>query len=394
MVSERPRQFFFLCLIAVFGLIYFILYHIESNKHCDVVIEIVLQDIPTETESQWFPTSSSVSYFNDDPNHIQEDVQLPDPVMPSDDHIILLPDIDQADIRPRPNESAHQIFFLETSHPEGANLELNERKACAIESAAFMHPNHKIFVMVAGNTTIDLRSNYSKTYINLVMEYPNVFFRSMDPVEFMKDTPLETFHKWRLLNKSKNYNVYLADILRLVALWKYGGLYLDTDVVVLRNFETLGENYLCIASPYLLMSGTMQFSSEGFGHEVVAAFLKNAVNEFNANSWASNGPSLVTRVMKRICKAKNTPQMNTESSNGIRILSKPAFLPVDYSNHKWYFNPAIGEKVVRKMKKAYTAHIFNHKNSKIQLRASERSAYVLLAEQYCPNVYKNLGEYF
>lgn len=390
MVSERPRQFLFFCLIVFFGMLYFILYHIEYDDPMEIALSS--SDFPLDA------ISSSISDFNDDSyidqsylvnesSHILNNIQ-------EGNMIVVLQDIDKADIRPRTDQSQHQIFFIETSHPEGANLELNERKACAIESAAFMHPNHKIFVIIAGNTTIDLSSNRSGTYVNLVNQYKNIFFRSMDPIEFMKGTPLENFHKWQLLKGSQNYNVYLADILRLVALWKYGGLYFDTDVVVLKNFEDLGENYLCVSSYYLLMSGTMQFSSNGFGHEVVEAFLKNAVNEFTTRAWASNGPSLVTRVMKRVCKANNTVQMNVQSCKGIKILRKTVFLPIDYTQHKWYFDPARAEKTVRKTKNSYTAHIFNHMNAKIELKTSEGAAYVRLAETHCPHVYEKLGEYF
>lgn len=421
MIPERPRQFFFFCLTAIFVFLYLILYHIESDNYW--VTEITSYDDTstwhsnrsfndeyeaiygdqsrvdydpksTETKSAEVGTLLQITDVQKDlPDSVHNDVEISNDLQ-NDNNIIVFENIYEASVRPTANESSRQIFFIETSHPEGANLELNERKACAIESAAFHHPNYKIYVIIAGKTTIDLNSNWSRTYKNLVDNYPNVFFRSMIPHEFMRDTPLANFHKWRQLNRSKNYNVYLADILRLVALYKYGGLYFDTDVVVLRNFEDLGENYLCSASHYLLMSGTMLFSAKDFGHHVVGSFLKNAANEFNARDWASNGPTLVTRVMKRICNATNTNRMNVESCKGIKILPRNIFLPVPYKQHLRYFAPKWGPFVLRVVKDSYTAHIFNHMNGHLKLKTSERAGYVMLAEKHCPHVYENLGEYF
>lgn len=36
----------------------------------------------------------------------------------------------------------------------------------------------------------------------------------------------------------------MSDILRLTVLYKYGGLYFDTDVVVLKNMDELPANFL------------------------------------------------------------------------------------------------------------------------------------------------------
>lgn len=395
MSLKHIRRSLLFYLIVVFVVLYFAVsctknefdkdvgnHHRGSKKSFVTEYHIDLYKSNNDT----FDIKNNIIYENDD----IENVKLENP----NSNIFLLKNIDEGKIRPTPDQSSRQIFFLETSHPEGAHLQLNERKACAIESAAYMHPNHKIFVLIIGNTTIDFNSKGSKNYKNLIRNYPNIFFRRLDIHEFMTDTPLESFHKWKVLNQSKNYNVYLADILRLVALYKYGGLYFDTDVVVLKNFENLGENYMCIASHYLLMSGTFQFSSVGVGHETVEAFLKNALNQFNGNTWGSNGPLLVTRVMKRICNAKNTEMMNAKSCNGINILSRKTFLPISYQNFMYYFDPKYGSSVMRIVRNAYTAHIFNHMNHHIQLKTSEKAGYVRLAEKFCPVVYKNLAEYF
>lgn len=306
----------------------------------------------------------------------------------------LLPKFDELETQPHKSESWRQIFFIETSQPDGGFLEINERQACAIESAAKLHIDYNVYVLFVGPMAIDPKRKSTGLFLNLKKNYNNIFLTSINVANFTKETPLESFFKERKLKRTSYFMVYLADILRLVALWKYGGLYFDTDVVVLKNFKNLGDNLLCIASKDYLMTGTLRFSGEGIGHELVTEFLDALMMSFSIENWASNGPVLVTNVMKEFCNVTKTLSLNTEKCRGIKILKRETFLPIEYKNHLDYFTPAKAKKTMWVLKNSYTAHIFNHLNHELKLKTNSQAAYVQLAEKYCPRTFHYIGDLF
>ncbi|KAG5516082.1 hypothetical protein RHGRI_036956 [Rhododendron griersonianum] len=60
--------------------------------------------------------------------------------------------------------------------------------------------------------------------------------------ELLKDTPTHIFasvwFEWRKINF---YATHYSELVRLAALYKYGGLYLDSDILVLRPLSSLNN---------------------------------------------------------------------------------------------------------------------------------------------------------
>lgn len=303
----------------------------------------------------------------------------------------LLQDVDRADIIPQRDSSSKQIFFIETSHPEGGYLNINAREACAIESAALMHPDYKIFVLFAGRIAIDANNNCSIMINNMFKEYHNIHFRRINPMEFSKNSPMESFFKTDKIKSSKHLPTHLADILRLVTLYKYGGLYFDLDVVVVKSLAELGENFLGASTNKMLMSGTLQLSGNGIGHEFAEACLKDIAKHYRGGTWAGNGPDVVTRGMQKFCETVWVDQMTADQCKGLRALPKKTFLPIWYPSHKIYFAPSYARLAYKLVENSYTAHIFNHMNYHLKLFKGGRAPYLTLAEKYCPVVYDTLN---
>ncbi|XP_063709148.1 lactosylceramide 4-alpha-galactosyltransferase-like [Culicoides brevitarsis] len=305
-----------------------------------------------------------------------------------------LQDVDTATdgVIPARNSSAYQIFFLETSYPEGGFLNITPREACAVESAAKMHPHHNIYLLFVGNITINSALNCTKIVKNVLRDNPNVFLRKLDYVEFSKGTPMEDFFKKnKNFKESKFFKTHLADMLRLITLYKYGGLYFDLDVVVLKNFEELGENFVARAEGPFMMSGTLQFSSKGIGHIFAENCLKDLAKHYRPGIWGAQGPELITRQMKRICGVNSVNDMTVERCKGIKIFERSKFLPVPYTNHKKYFAPKLTARMVKHVEKSsFTAHIFSKMNRHFKLFKGDKAAYLSLAEKYCPVVYNTL----
>lgn len=68
-------------------------------------------------------------------------------------------------------------------------------------------------------------------------------FRIYNPVEEAKNTPLENRID-KILAKDKKYYLQ-SDLLRLLVLYKYGGIWIDMDIILLRDFKPiLDQEYL------------------------------------------------------------------------------------------------------------------------------------------------------
>jgi mannosyltransferase OCH1-like enzyme len=65
-----------------------------------------------------------------------------------------------------------------------------------------------------------------------------VFFKKWNPAEQAKDTPVEQMSSQNL-NRNDYKNWKGGDLLRIVVLYKYGGLYFDLDSLLLRDLTPL-----------------------------------------------------------------------------------------------------------------------------------------------------------
>lgn len=130
-----------------------------------------------------------------------------------------------------PNEvTDNSIFFIETScnHKNGIHLSL--RQGCAIESAANLNPNLKIFVLFVSASFV----NNESTVINTLNTYRNINLRYIDFKRYSDKTPLQDFVRSNTIFTSHWPVSHTSDLLRFLTLWKFGGTYLDLDVVLMK----------------------------------------------------------------------------------------------------------------------------------------------------------------
>jgi Glycosyltransferase sugar-binding region containing DXD motif len=82
--------------------------------------------------------------------------------------------------------------------------------------------------------------------INALIVYPNINIRYLNPTEFSKGTPLEQFFAENKMQNSSNPIEHLADISRVMLLNRYGGQYLDLDVLSLFPITQINRtNFAC-----------------------------------------------------------------------------------------------------------------------------------------------------
>lgn len=145
---------------------------------------------------------------------------------------------------------------------------LFDRQACAIESAALLNPNWDVFVLSAAPVGLPNNTHRIPTIIRALQTYPNIFMRNINLWTYAANTPLAEWFSTDELFTSQYLNSHISDFLRYVSLYKFGGTYLDLDVVVQKTFENLTANYAGAESANFVAAGVINFQHDGIGHEI------------------------------------------------------------------------------------------------------------------------------
>ena len=125
------------------------------------------------------------------------------------------------------NESVPKIHFVECS---GRNI-FTLKQLCVIESAANHHPQYLIQVWIFGHGFSNkLQEDSNFKFIQT--QYPNIRAISMDVKKFVEKS--EAQNLWNRLRSSKYYISHLSDVLRVLIVKNFGGIYLDLDALILK----------------------------------------------------------------------------------------------------------------------------------------------------------------
>jgi len=123
------------------------------------------------------------------------------------------------------------IHFIWCVNKKGRPFE--RKQSLALKSAIVTQNLDTTEIYLWSN--IDLKENEDVKEL-----LPHINFRIYDPFELSIDTPLEGFNE-KL--KRDDDNFFLGgDLARLLILYKYGGVYCDCDIVLLRDLSPLLDN--------------------------------------------------------------------------------------------------------------------------------------------------------
>ncbi|CAM0908688.1 unnamed protein product [Alopecurus aequalis] len=119
----------------------------------------------------------------------------------------------------------------------------------------------------------------------------------------------------------------LSNLLRLALLYRYGGVYMDADVVILRPLtglrNAIGAQAVDAATgDWILLNNAVLVFDQG--HPMLREFIAEFTATFNGDKWGHNGPDMVSRVADRV--RHQMPEL------GVTVLPPKAFYPVDWMN--------------------------------------------------------------
>nr|XP_022913641.1 lactosylceramide 4-alpha-galactosyltransferase-like [Onthophagus taurus] len=282
------------------------------------------------------------------------------------------------------NIKNNSIFFLDTSLKDYQNelVTIHRRVSCAVESAALHHRNRSIYYVYVGRyheATMDINDiNFEPilTYENVQVVYVNI-------EDLVENTEIEGLFKKGLIETSNYYVEHFKDAFCVILLRNYGGIYLDSDVIILKSLNELGENFVGKESEQVLGTAILAFNQSG--HHFLTTLLEDLNVNYNPKSWGGNGPYLFTRGVKKLCGT--TSNFSGNKCDYLKIFSKNFFFPVYYEDWRHLFDPNYVEEILEITKSSYMIHFWNKLSHNWILDVKSNASYVILAKTHCPNTF-------
>ncbi|KDO53263.1 hypothetical protein CISIN_1g047256mg [Citrus sinensis] len=175
----------------------------------------------------------------------------------------------------------------------------------------------------------------------------------------------------------------LSNLIRLAVLYKYGGVYLDTDFILLKSFEGL-RNSIAAQSIDVVSGNWTRLNNAvlifDMNHPLLFKFIEEFAATFDGNKWGHNGPYLVSRVVQRV---------QTRPGYNFTILPPTAFYPVNWNRIGGLFkvpqNQAdsrwVNAKLLQLSREAYGVHLWNKQSNSIAIE--EGSVMGRMISQHC-----------
>lgn len=137
--------------------------------------------------------------------------------------------------------------------------------------AAITNPETQIYFILATNSS-QMLLKYSDI-ARVLLSYDNIHIRYLNIYEFSKGTVLEELISNNAILKSKYPTEHMADVLRVLILHRYGGTYLDLDVLSLVPLTVINrENFACPEGNNIITNAVVNIGYKK--HEVMQAYLQ------------------------------------------------------------------------------------------------------------------------
>ncbi len=221
---------------------------------CLAVVLVILLIIITNGRSP--PSNNNNNKNNNNPEKIEQDCFNPDFKVGSGPIVdeftdsgdtgcmeVLEVDKDLLSMEKKCSPDPLNFFLLWSTKREDFKL----KHFRVIDSIFKYHPKARVHIFTKDMSIDDFSFYTSRSFA--------VVHHKLEPEKLFEDTPLarwaQNIDEWK---KSSNYFSHVTDAMRLAVLWKYGGVYLDTDAIVIRNVASI-RNALGVQHPTAVGKG-------------------------------------------------------------------------------------------------------------------------------------------
>lgn len=278
------------------------------------------------------------------------------------------------------NQKCEVQFFMTWISPANS---FGNREMLAAESVFKSHPQGCLVIL---SRTMDSDSGY-RILKPLIDSGYKILAVAPDLSFLFKNTPAESWFEEMKKGEKDPGNIPLAqnlsNLMRLAVLYKYGGIYIDTDFIVLKNFtgvrNSIGAQSSDLSGNWTRLNNAVLIFD--MNHPLLFKFMEEFASSFNGNKWGHNGPYLVSRVVKKV---EGTPEYDDFS-----VLPQMAFYPVDWRNIvKWFKTPEnrnesrwVEAKLRQLSGGTYGVHLWNKQSSRLAI--DEGSVMGRLISDHC-----------
>lgn len=141
------------------------------------------------------------------------------------------------------------------------------------------------------------------------------------------NTPFDKLPFLRLLYKQKKW-AFISDYMRLYALYQEGGIYLDTDIEVLKPFDDLlTETVFFGIQDDIKLSVATGFIGSEKSNSFILKFLHRVEKKQKLTFNAMGGPNVLTKLLSETQELK---AIDIQKINGVTIFSPEYFYPLPW----------------------------------------------------------------
>lgn len=126
---------------------------------------------------------------------------------------------------------------------------------------------------------------------------------------------------------------FVSDYCRFYVLYNYGGIYLDTDVELLRSLESLENNFVGFENAYTVNSGLIRGAEKG-DHICQLMLQSYATDKFVNSDGTLNLTTVCERETNILCQLGMKKDNKLQVVSGTTIYPSECFQPTDMSTGK------------------------------------------------------------
>lgn len=278
---------------------------------------------------------------------------------------------------------------------------------CNVEAAIKHHPNLTVCLLIhsedqeqISDISEDLKA-IPETHNGTLKVLPlnmDVIFRQTPLDDWWREDLQFTLSKWK--------TAHMSDASRLAFMWKYAGLYLDHDVMIVQPTFELGINFIGLKSMEELGTSTIQFNQPK--HPFLTKWLYMIPSSYNEDQKASIGSKLATQILVPFCQGevpssvKDLSQISGKFCDfNLHILQPEVLYPIPRREWEKLFANATPGKAVANLTGAATAagsaapnfavhlwHDLSRFKYKTMTDIHSLSLYTHLARMNCPLTFR------
>ncbi|XAR68834.1 Lactosylceramide 4-alpha-galactosyltransferase [Bertholletia excelsa] len=270
-------------------------------------------------------------------------------------------------------------FFMTWISP--ASL-FGPREFLAVESLFKAHPRGCLVII---SETMDSAPGYTR--LKPLLDHRFRLLPVTPDLPFLfKNTPAESWFDEIKKGKKDAGTIPLAqnlsNLIRFAVLYKYGGVYLDTDFIILKDLfglrNSIGAQSVDSSGNWTRLNNAVLIFDKN--HPLLYLFMEEFASTFNGYRWGHNGPYLVSRVVGRVSAGHNC---------NFTVLPPMAFYPVSWTRIGRLFGKPdsragskwVEAKLVQLNRRSYGVHLWNRMSS--GLKIEEGSAMGRLFSTHC-----------